>query len=73
MPLRKILSHSNLSAEDIALLESAFNLSAPPLAKGDERRALAQDLVALFASGVRDEAELIQRLSERLPSVRRDP
>lgn len=71
MPLRKLLSKSSLSAEDIALLEAAFNQTSSRFAAEDERHDLARDLVALFASGVRDETELIRHLAERVPNVTR--
>ena len=73
MPLRKLLSSSSLSAEDIALLEAIFNQTSSRFASDDERHTLAQNLVALFSTGVREEAELIRRLSEYLPSVETCP
>lgn len=73
MPLRKLLSESSLAAEDIALLEAIFNQTSHRYAAEEERYALAQDLVALFTTGVREEAELIRRIAERLPSVEKRP
>lgn len=73
MPLRKLLSSSQLSAEDIELLESAFNQSVPPSASDDERHDLARDLVGLFTSGIRSETELIRRLAAQVSSVKREP
>ena len=69
MPLRKLLSSSSLSAEDIVLLEAIFNQTSSRFATEEERYALARDLVALFTTGVRDEAELIGRLAGRRSSV----
>lgn len=73
MPLRKLLFDSSLSAEDIALLEAIFNQSSSRFATEEERFAFAQDLVALFTTGVREEAELIRRLAEHRPSVEKRP
>ncbi len=73
MPLRKILSRSDLSAEDIALLEALFNQAASRFATEEERLELARDLVALFSAGIRDETELIGRIARRRTSVTNDP
>lgn len=72
MPLRKLLSSSNLSAADIALLESTFNQCAPRFVSDEEREKLARDLVGLFTTGIRDESELIRRLVDRQPVVEVD-
>lgn len=73
MPLRKIVSGSSLSAEDISLLEAVFNQTSCRFAAEEVRYALARDLVALFTAGVKEEAELIRRLAEYMPSVKRCP
>ncbi len=69
MPLRKLLSNSELSADDIAFLETLYNQCVGRDWTEEERYKFAHALVDLFTSGVRSEAELIQRLVDRVPSV----
>ncbi len=73
MPWRKLLSFSSLPADDIALLEAIFNQTSNRFASEEERHTLSQNLVALFSTGAREEAELIRRLAKYLPSVEKAP